>query len=210
LEKPSPNIDVSTSNQHREDILLWESLRRGNDLAFSSLYKKYIQSLFNYGMHIHPDRDLIMDCLQELFAEIWDKREKLGQVERVGFYLFRSFKNLLIRKIESYSKKSTLSQESWNQLVIEPSFEFSWICSEQAEERLVRLKKAVSMLTPRQREIVLLKFFQGLEAKEIGEIMNLSIAGVHNLISLTVKSLRDKMNWCELTVIFLIAEFIFF
>lgn len=160
-------------------------------------------------MHIHSDRDLIKDCLQELFTEIWDKKESLGQVEKVAFYLFRSFRNLLFRKIESTSKKSTISQESWNQIVIEPSFEVSWISSEQVEERSLRLKKAVSMLTPRQREIVLLKFFQGLEAKEIGEIMSLSIAGVHNLVSLTVKSLREKVNKSELVILILVVDLFF-
>ena len=133
MENPFPNSDIPISNQNREDILLWESLRKGNNLAFSTLYKKYIQSLFNYGMHIHSDRDLIKDCLQELFTEIWDKKESLGQVEKVAFYLFRSFRNLLFRKIESTSKKSTISQESWNQIVIETSFEVSWISSEQVE-----------------------------------------------------------------------------
>ena len=39
-----------------------------------------------------------------------------------------------------------------------------------------------------------------LEAKEIAEIMNLSIPGVHNLLSLTIKSLRGKIKWNDLMV----------
>ena len=210
LEKQSLINDATSSSNLREDVLLWESLRKGNDLAFSSLYKKYVQSLFNYGMHIHPNRDLVIDCLQELFAQIWDKRETLRPVEKVGFYLFRSFKNLLFRKIEVSSKKTFLNPESLDLLAHEPSTENVWISSERVEERVLRLKHAVSLLTPRQREIVLLRFFQGLEAKEIAEIMNLSLAGVHNLLSLTVKSLRDKIKWSELVVLFFLSEWIRF
>jgi RNA polymerase sigma factor (sigma-70 family) len=161
-------------------------------------------------MHIHPNRDLVIDCLQELFAQIWDKRETLRPVEKVGFYLFRSFKNLLFRKIEVSSKKTFLNPESLDLLAHEPSTENVWISSERVEERVLRLKHAVSLLTPRQREIVLLRFFQGLEAKEIAEIMNLSLAGVHNLLSLTVKSLRDKIKWSELVVLFFLSEWIRF
>lgn len=190
--------DVTASSQFREDVLLWDSLRKGNDIAFSTLYKKYVQSLFNYGMHIHPNRDLIKDCIQELFVKIWEKRASLGSIEKVGFYLFRSFKNLLFQKIETSSKKSTLTQDLMDQMASELPVENLYINSEMVDQRIIRLKKAVLLLTDRQREVILLKFFQGFEVKEIAEIMNLSIPGVHNLVSLTIKSLRGKIKWNDL------------
>ena len=190
--------DVAASSQFREDFLLWDSLRKGNDIAFSSLYKKYVQSLFNYGMHIHPNRDLIKDCIQELFIKFWEKRESLGSIEKVSFYLFRSFKNLLFHKIEISSKKSPLTQDLIDQMAPELPVENFYINSEMVDQRIIRLKKAVLLLTDRQREVILLRFFQGFEAKEIAEIMNLSIPGVHNLLSLTIKSLRGKIKWNDL------------
>lgn len=190
--------DVTASSQFREDVLLWDSLRKGNDIAFSTLYKKYVQSLFNYGMHIHPNRDLIKDCIQELFIKFWEKRESLGSIEKVSFYLFRSFKNLLFHKIEISSKKSPLTQDLIDQMAPELPAENFYINSEMVDQRIIRLKKAVLLLTDRQREVILLRFFQGFEAKEIAEIMNLSIPGVHNLLSLTIKSLRGKIKWNDL------------
>lgn len=178
--------------------MLWDSLRKGNDIAFSTLYKKYVQSLFNYGMHIHPNRDLIKDCIQELFIKFWEKRESLGSIEKVSFYLFRSFKNLLFHKIEISSKKSPLTQDLIDQMAPELPVENFYINSEMVDQRIIRLKKAVLLLTDRQREVILLRFFQGFEAKEIAEIMNLSIPGVHNLLSLTIKSLRGKIKWNDL------------
>ena len=190
--------DVTASSQFREDVLLWDSLRKGNDIAFSTLYKKYVQSLFNYGMHINPNRDLIKDCIQELFIKFWEKRESLGSIEKVSFYLFRSFKNLLFHKIEISSKKSPLTQDLIDQMAPELPVENFYINSEMVDQRIIRLKKAVLLLTDRQREVILLRFFQGFEAKEIAEIMNLSIPGVHNLLSLTIKSLRGKIKWNDL------------
>lgn len=190
--------DVTASSQFREDVLLWDSLRKGNDIAFSTFYKKYVQSLFNYGMHIHPNRDLIKDCIQELFIKFWEKRESLGSIEKVSFYLFRSFKNLLFHKIEISAKKSPLTQDLIDQMAPELPVENFYINSEMVDQRIIRLKKAVLLLTDRQREVILLRFFQGFEAKEIAEIMNLSIPGVHNLISLTIKSLREKIKWNDL------------
>lgn len=191
--------DATASSQFREDVLLWDSLRKGNDIAFSTLYKKYVQSLFNYGMHIHPNRDLIKDCIQELFIKFWEKkRESLGSIEKVSFYLFRSFKNLLFHKIEISSKKSSLTQDLIDQMAPELPVENFYINSEMVDQRIIRLKQAVLLLTDRQREVILLRFFQGFEAEEIAEIMNLSIPGVHNLLSLTIKSLREKIKWNDL------------
>ncbi len=192
--------DKTTTSQFQEDVLLWDSLRKGNDIAFSTLYKKYVNSLFNYGMHIHPNRVLIKDCIQELFIKFWEKRESLGSIEKVSFYLFRSFKNLLFQKIEVSSKRFALTQDLIDQMAPELPLENVFVDSELVDQRIIRLKKAVLLLTNRQREVILLRFFQGFEAKEIAEIMNLSIPGVHNLISLTIKSLREKIKWNDLMV----------
>jgi len=192
--------DKTTTSQFQEDVLLWDSLRKGNDIAFSTLYKKYVNSLFNYGMHIHPNRVLIKDCIQELFIKFWEKRESLGSIEKVSFYLFRSFKNLLFQKIEISSKRFALTQDLIDQMAPELPLENVFVDSELVDQRIIRLKKAVLLLTNRQREVILLRFFQGFEAKEIAEIMNLSIPGVHNLISLTIKSLREKIKWNDLMV----------
>lgn len=192
--------DKTTTSQFQEDVLLWDSLRKGNDIAFSTLYKKYVNSLFNYGMHIHPNRVLIKDCIQELFIKFWEKRESLGSIQKVSFYLFRSFKNLLFQKIEISSKRFALTQDLIDQMAPELPLENVFVDSELVDQRIIRLKKAVLLLTNRQREVILLRFFQGFEAKEIAEIMNLSIPGVHNLISLTIKSLREKIKWNDLMV----------
>lgn len=192
--------DKTTTSQFQEDVLLWDSLRKGNDIAFSTLYKKYVNSLFNYGMHIHPNRVLIKDCIQELFIKFWEKRESLGSIQKVSFYLFRSFKNLLFQKIEVSSKRFALTQDLIDQMAPELPLENVFVDSELVDQRIIRLKKAVLLLTNRQREVILLRFFQGFEAKEIAEIMNLSIPGVHNLISLTIKSLREKIKWNDLMV----------
>ena len=201
-EMPFLPSSSQAAENSREDLLLWESIRKGNDLAFSSFYKKYVQSLFNYGMHIQPNRELVKDCIQELFTKIWEKKESLGPVEKVRFYLFRSFKNLIFNKIEAASKKSIVPEESLDRMIQDFPVENLLIDTELVEARMVRLQKAVSLLTNRQKEVIFLRFFQSLEIKEIAQIMNISIPGVHNLLSNTVKSLREKINWNEVIVLF--------
>lgn len=197
---------MSTENQKRssslyngeslkEDVLLWESLRKGNELAFSAIYKKYVQPLFNYGMHIHSNQELVKDCIQELFTKFWMQKELLNPVEKVGFYLFRSYRNLLFQKMEANSKSVGLDIESIDQRLEDLSIELAWIEAELVNERHLSLHKAINQLSPRQQEAVLLRFFQRLEPKEIADIMHISVAAVHNLLSKTIQSLRTKVKW---------------
>jgi len=82
-----------------DDAHLWQNVKKGNELAFSILYKKYTQRLYNYGVHSTRDHNLVMDCLQELFVSIWDKRSNLSAVHSVSSYLFKSFRRLLMKKL---------------------------------------------------------------------------------------------------------------
>src|SRR5690606_5747097 len=86
----SPKI---SSNSKSDDNALWQSVRKGNDLAFSNLYQRFSNLLFNYGMHFCHNRELVKDCIQELFTSIWTKRETLTDIDSVKYYLFKSYRN---------------------------------------------------------------------------------------------------------------------
>lgn len=197
-EYPKRSSRFYSAESLNEDVLLWESVRKGNELAFSTLYKKYVQPLFNYGMQIHSNREFVKDGIQELFTKFWIQRELLNPVDKVGFYLFRSFRNLLFQKMEASSKSVGLDVDSIDSQSNDLAVELTWIETELVEERRVSLHKAINQLSPRQREVVLLRFFQSLEPKEIAEIMQISVAAVHNLLSKTIQSLRTKVKWAEI------------
>jgi len=106
LAESPPNVSHRKDHQlpfrkgdSLDDVHLWQNVKRDNELAFSVLYRKYTQRLYNYGMHSCHDRDLVMDCLQELFVSIWDKRKNLTTVHSVSSYLFKSFRRLLMKKL---------------------------------------------------------------------------------------------------------------
>jgi RNA polymerase sigma factor (sigma-70 family) len=177
------------------DTVLWASFKKGNDLAFSMLYKRHVQRLYNYGMHTCKDHDLVMDCLQELFSRLWSKRETIAEVNAVKLYLFKSFRRLLIHQLVARRRFSLpLSGQPDSVFEFIPSFEESLIEDEQKARLYAQLKASIESLTKRQREVIFLKFFNDLTYAEVSVIMDLQVDSVYNLVSKVIEILRKKMG----------------
>jgi RNA polymerase sigma factor (sigma-70 family) len=178
-----------------DDRTLWQRFRNGNDLAFSVIYSKYVQRLFNYGMHTCRDRELVMDCLQELFARLWDKRAQLADVEAVNYYLIKSYRRLLLGKLAQRRKyffvRISKDEKGFD---FNPSIEEVLILEEATSSQIEELRKAVATLTKRQREAIFLKFYNDLSYSEVASVMEMNIDSVYNLISKAIDSLRKNLK----------------
>jgi RNA polymerase sigma factor (sigma-70 family) len=190
-------VTGSSSNRSAvlEDRALWKRFKSGNDLAFSILYKKYVQRLYNYGMHTCYDRDIVLDSLQDLFGRLWDKRSQVADVEAVNFYLFKSFRRLLLGKLIEKRKQSLrfLNAEEPGFEILS-SFEDAIILEEASTQQLHNLKKAIATLTKRQREVIFLRFFNELSYQDVAAIMEMSVDSVYNLMNKAIDGLRKTLK----------------
>lgn len=187
-------LDKPANSSAVEDRVLWESVKKGNELAFSSLFKKFINPLYNYGMHFFSDSDLVKDCIQELFTSIWLKKDSLSDVVQVKFYLFKSFRNLFFAKISS--GKHAVHRDFWDEDLgeLDDSKESELIHEEETLENSRLVQTAIQGLTRRQREAVILRFYNNLENKQVAEVMGISVESVHNLVSKAIQFLRVKLH----------------
>lgn len=187
-------LDKTPNSSFLEDKVLWESVKKGNELGFSSLFKKFINPLYNYGMHFFSDSDLVKDCIQELFTSIWLKKDTLSEVIHVKFYLFKSFRNLFFAKISA--GKHAVHRDFWDEDFWEAddSKESEWIHEEETLENSRLLQMAIQGLTRRQREAVILRFYNNLENRQVAEVMGISVEAVHNLISKAIQFLRVELR----------------
>jgi RNA polymerase sigma factor (sigma-70 family) len=175
------------------DEMLWESFKKGNELALSMIYKKHVQHLYNYGMHTCKNHDLVTDCLQELFFNLWSKRESVASVKLVNSYLFKSFRRLLIHQIVAQRKFSLPFTDTTSVFEFIPSFEQTLMEEEAKAEQIKKLYKCIQSLTKGQREVIYLKFFNELTYQEISEITEMQIDSVYNLVSKAIDLLRKKL-----------------
>lgn len=178
-------------DSHSDDKTLWRSLAKGNNLAFSSLYNRYANLLFNYGMNICYDREVVKDCIQELFTWLWTKRNSLTDVNSVKYYLFKSFRNILVKSINKSRKFTDEPTDTFlgSDLTIEEKI----IESDESYSNKSKIKSALRKVSKRQREILILRFFHGMDYTEISSMMGISVASAHNLLSKSLKLMRVKI-----------------
>jgi RNA polymerase sigma factor (sigma-70 family) len=195
-EKVNPVIKSGAGKDHAEpDSYLWSSFKNGNELAFTVLYKKYIQLLYNYGMSYCRDKDLVMDTLQELFARLWDRRTTVGEVQSVKAYLLSSFSRLLSKKKiaqNRFVRGDALKEGNFFELI--PPHENTILESEQASESRRRIEKCMRSLSRRQREALFLKFNNSLSYEEVAAVMELQVESTYNLISKALTRLRESLK----------------
>lgn len=177
-----------------QDIEVWSKFRDGDDEALSRIYARLSKRLYLYGLKFTTNQSIIEDSIQDLFCDLVRNRKKLGNTDSISFYLFKSFKRKLQRLLQKEMKYHLKGNQEEYVFEITYSIEHDIILGENSDQKKIRLDKALKFLTPRQKEAVYLKFTEGLEYDQISEMMNMSIESARNLISKSIKSLKDSLN----------------
>ncbi|MFC0182932.1 RNA polymerase sigma factor [Pseudarcicella hirudinis] len=176
------------------DSILWNAFRAGDEIAFGQIAEQYYRNLFSYGLKFSKDRELVKDCIQDLFMDLWYKRETLGDTEFVKFYLFKSLRRKIHKEI---LKNHWISEE--DDLVFEAenietrSVEQQIIELETNEFQIQQLKLHLDTLPKRQQEIIYLRFYENLDNEAIANVMSISRQAVANLLYRTIRELKDRL-----------------
>lgn len=175
--------------------LLWERIRMSDRDAFFDLYKAFYYQLVNYGIKICADSELSAEAADAVFTTIWQKSATLNRVDNVESYLLVFFKRKLFRLLERKKKLSMAMQNAgiegeWNEMGYE-----EFIIKVQTDEILkLQLKQAFGKLTIRQRELIYLKFFEGLSYEAISEKTGQTVKTAYNTIYDGLKILRRELQ----------------
>ncbi|CCH00417.1 RNA polymerase, sigma-24 subunit, ECF subfamily [Fibrella aestuarina BUZ 2] len=173
-----------------EHIQLWNDFRTGSRDAFDKLYTLFAPDLYRYGYNLVRNRQVVEDCLHELFLHIHDRRQRLGPVDNIRFYLYRALRRRLldtITRLNRYDSDTYLFTDA--QFLIQP-YETSLIESEGLEQQQQRVLHEVNQLPKRQKEILYLVYMKGLSYQQAATVMDISLKSVYNTINVALKRLR--------------------
>lgn len=171
------------------DEYLWNVFRQGDHEAYETIFSENYSFLLNYGLKLITDKEEVKDCLQILFANLWNSRERLGNNTSIKNYLVASLRRLILRR----KKKNVFNTPLENielKFYLEPSFEAKHI-EDQNEKKLVqRMQKIIDNLPDRQKEAIYLKYYGNHTFSEIANIMEINTRAVYKLIYKAM----DKLN----------------
>ena len=176
------------------DTEIWTSFKKGEEWAISFIYAEHIEKLYCYGLKFTSEIPVIEDALQDLFAELIKNRKNIGNTDNIIFYLLKSFKRKLLRKIQT--EKRFVSDEELQEYHFDVtwSIEHELILEEVSEQKSRMLLKALNELTPRQKEAVYLRFTKELDYNEVAGLMDISVEACRNLISKAISTLKKWIN----------------
>ncbi len=193
-------------NRKKLDTHLWGELKDGNITALGEIYDRYIDILFSYGMQLTNNKDHVMDCIQDLFIDLYKYKSKLAKTDNVKYYLFKSLKRKIYKKVNSklvFIKDGDLSNVTViNKGNYSKSFEENVIASEYASERSIKLAEALNTLTERQKKALFLRFNEDRPYEEIAKLLNVSVQTSRTTIYRAIKALRMRLGFLAFYVIF--------
>ena len=147
-----------------------ELIRNDDPYALTLIYDTLGQKLFGYAIGMVNSRQDAEDIVQDLFIKIAEQRNKIARAENISAYIFSMARNLLMDCLRKRQKEKKMLFEG-DFLLVKAASENR----EEYEKDLSRLQLAVAGLPPEQKEVVFMKYFQGMTLDEIADLLNTSI-----------------------------------
>ena len=174
------------------DKKIWNNLRNGDQKALEEIYRTYFSELYSYGKKLSKDENTVEDCIQELFIELWNRKDKLSETDAIKPYLYVSLKRKIFHTIKKL-RKSTDTELEEKYFDTELSIDEILIAKETTEEQKNNLKSAFNELSDRQKEILYLKYYSEMDYDEISNIMEMNYQSARNLVSRAIQKLSKHM-----------------
>ena len=183
----SANAAAPRSN---DDIpLVLRAIRRDQD-AFGELYDRHVVRVYRHIYYMVGNAAEAEDLTAQTFLRAWEAIERY-QVRGAPFvsWLLRIAHNLGV----SYLRSKRDSSELHDGIVdTKERRDPEWSYQQTAEEELVR--EAILKLREEQRQVIILRFIEDLDYKEVAEIIGKSVAAIRVIQHRALNSLRKQMK----------------
>ncbi len=155
---------------------------------FENLYKLYHDKVFGYLSARLNNRADAEDITSDVFLKLYSKSDDFD-LERKGAasYIFKVTQSTLY----DFYRKNKVSFVPLDEFRLGDKESYS---DEDLDDTLELLDKAISTLSGRERDIIILHYYDGISHKEIAEKMGLSYTNVQQISYVAIKKLKEKMN----------------
>ena len=151
---------------------------------WEELYENYYKELVAYGTYMCGDKDISEDLVQETFVKALINAGKIVDlsVDKQRAWLYRTFKNLFF----DLCRRAVLENEFKQNL--KPEY------FEDSEIQKIENSMFLQSISPLDRAIFQLRYFEGYSAKEISQIMNIPQGTIRSKLSRCRKTLKNDLE----------------
>lgn len=190
---PKKKLDIIRVSEQE----LWDEFLGGDQDAYNRIVKTFSKQMFNYGFRICQNEDLVRDCIQDVFLRLWNNRSNISSTDSIKWYLLKSIKTCILRESQKWQKNDELENDYT--FKVEFDVETKLINEIENQHLANKIKSIINQLPARQKEILYLRFYEGMDLSQISELMDISTQSVYNLLQKAYKSFRAE--WLPLVLL---------
>lgn len=149
-----------------------KQLKVGNEDSFRFLYDQYHTPIYYYSLRFLYQEELAEEVTADVFIQIWKKRAVINTEGTILPFLYKLAKDISINYLKKIASSERLKQE-----YIEHYLMFK---EDNQEDKLIQLEEwanllaQIELLPPKRREILKLRYKEGLDYKSIGQKLKIS------------------------------------
>lgn len=180
--------------QAQDEPELARRLKRRDPNAMADLYDRYGRIAYTLIYRIVHDGGVAEDLVQETFLRVWNRIQAFdGERGALGAWVLAVARNRAIdylRSVDGRMSKSAFEIEKMEQPALFADFERDVMNL----DRIRVLKSAFERLTPNQRLVLELAYYEGLSQTEMAERLKQPLGTVKTWVRTALKMLRDELG----------------
>ncbi len=173
-------------------------LREGEQSALSELVCRYQNDIFRFCLHYLRDVELAKEVAQETFVRVYAARQRFDSARRFRPWVLCIARNLCLNELKRKKAVMMESLDTYASAARTEEGKLLSTCPDSPDHHLMTaerhelLARALASLDDVSREIVVLRFFERLSAREIAEIANSTEGAVRTRLHRALRSLRSR------------------
>ena len=184
-----------------DDAAIMLELKAGNMAAFDVLIKKYRKPIISFMYRMTRNQATAEELAQEVFLRVFRSRETYRAEARFSTWVYRIATNLGVNHARDTRHERTASTVYLDEA--DPETGSSPDVADQTpgveatllrDERMNAIREYVLALPERQKMAVLMHKYEGMDYKQIGDVLKLSESATKSLLFRAYQTLREKLK----------------
>ena len=173
------------NERESSDIDLMLRAKDGDTAAFGALVRAHQNGVMNHLTRCGVYGD-VEDLAQEVFVKLWNSRERYVPSAKFTTFLYTVVRRTMIDWLRGGARRAALMDRYARELETAENPTPKYCLEEEVE-------KALSCLSPEQRETVVLVLMQGMQYNEAAEILGIPTGTVKSRVSIALEKMRREI-----------------